>query len=102
MVPYDTEPLDPVFEKTMTWESGQRILRVTQIIKRHKQLFPVYITSFICGPDSFLLGYFRRIMGDKPSLTLELDNHTADAGINSVVCINYSHCRFLKVLLNVR
>ena len=46
-------------------------------------LFGVYITNFSCGPDSFLLGYFREAMGDRPSLTLELDEHTADAGIDT-------------------
>ena len=36
------------------------------------QLFGTYITNFSCGPDSFIIGYFRDIMGRKPSLTLEL------------------------------
>ncbi len=30
-----------------------------------------------------LLTTFRSLMGTKPSLTLELDGHTADAGINT-------------------
>jgi len=38
-----------------------------------------------CGPDSFIIGYFREIMGRKPSLTLELDSHTADAGLETRV-----------------
>ncbi|MBW1827412.1 MAG: activase, partial [Deltaproteobacteria bacterium] len=42
-----------------------------------------FITNFSCGPDSFIIGYFRDIMGRKPSLTLELDNHTADAGLET-------------------
>ncbi|GKT19357.1 acyl-CoA dehydratase activase, partial [Aduncisulcus paluster] len=46
-------------------------------------LFGTYITNFSCGPDSFLLGHFRKVMGRKPSLTLELDSHTADAGIET-------------------
>ncbi|MDA8163781.1 MAG: activase, partial [Desulfobacteraceae bacterium] len=35
------------------------------------------------GPDSFLVTYFRDVMGRKPSLTLELDSHTADAGVET-------------------
>jgi predicted nucleotide-binding protein (sugar kinase/HSP70/actin superfamily) len=45
----------------------------------------VYITHFSCGPDSFIITYFRDVMGRKPSLTLELDSHTADAGIETRV-----------------
>ncbi len=66
-----------------SWESGKRIIRAAEFIKRHPQLFPVYISNFSCGPDSFLVPIFRTILGNKPSLTLELDQHTADAGINT-------------------
>ena len=52
---------------------------------QHEKLFGVYITNFSCGPDSFLVTYFRNIMGSKPSLTLELDSHTADAGVDTRV-----------------
>ena len=40
----------------------------------------VYLTNFNCGPDSFLLSYAEEIMGNRPFLTLELDEHGADAG----------------------
>ena len=67
----------------MYWGMGQRILQAARRAAGHPQLFGVYITNFSCGPDSFLLGYFREIMGRKPSLTLELDSHTADAGLDN-------------------
>jgi predicted nucleotide-binding protein (sugar kinase/HSP70/actin superfamily) len=35
----------------------------------------------MCGPDSFLCSYFRRLMGTKPYLELEVDDHTAEAGM---------------------
>ena len=41
------------------------------------QLFGVYITNFLCAPDSFIVSYFRRVMKQKPSLTLELDDDAA-------------------------
>jgi len=69
----------------MYWSAGQRILRVANFVKKHPQLFGCYITNFSCGPDSFLVGYFRNIMGRKPSLTLELDSHVADAGLETRV-----------------
>lgn len=69
--------------ENMYWFSGQQILKSARIVKEHKQLFGVYITNFSCGPDSFILSYFRKIMGTKPSLTLELDSHSADVGIDT-------------------
>ncbi|MBX3042101.1 MAG: activase [Candidatus Kapabacteria bacterium] len=67
----------------MYWESGKRILKAAKIVKEHPQLFAVYVSNFSCGPDSMIISSFRDIMGTKPSLTLELDGHTADAGINT-------------------
>ncbi|MFZ1985539.1 MAG: acyl-CoA dehydratase activase [Desulfatitalea sp.] len=67
----------------MYWGMGQRIMTAAGKVKPHPQLFATYITNFSCGPDSFLIGYFRDLMGRKPSLTLELDSHTADAGLET-------------------
>jgi predicted CoA-substrate-specific enzyme activase len=68
---------------SMYWGMGQRIMMAARRIKPHSQLFGTYITNFSCGPDSFVIGYFRELMGRKPSLTLELDSHSADAGLET-------------------
>lgn len=68
---------------SMYWAMGQRIMMAARKIEPHPQLFGTYITNFSCGPDSFVLNYFRNMMGSKPSLTLELDSHSADAGIET-------------------
>lgn len=83
MLPYQDEPLPEPHTDYMHWEMGQEILRAAAIIKRDPQLFGVYITNFLCAIDSLLVTYFRKLMQSKPSLTLELDGHTADAGINT-------------------
>jgi predicted nucleotide-binding protein (sugar kinase/HSP70/actin superfamily) len=67
----------------MYWQCGQRILAAARLIRREPRLQAIYLTSFGCGPDSFLLGYFRREMAGKLYLELELDDHTADAGVNT-------------------
>ncbi|UCF92100.1 MAG: activase [Desulfobacterales bacterium] len=77
----DEEPT----KRHMYWGMGQVILKAGRIVAKHPQLFGTYITNFACGPDSFVVGYFRDIMGRKPSLTLELDSHTADAGLETRV-----------------
>jgi predicted CoA-substrate-specific enzyme activase len=65
------------------WGMGQRILQAAAVVRDHPQLFAVYVSNFSCGPDSFLMGYVREQMGRKPALTLELDSHTADAGLDT-------------------
>ncbi len=63
------------------WAYGQKILRAAEIIKRDGRLFGVYLSNFSCGPDSFLMPFFKDIMGSKPCLQLEIDEHSADAGV---------------------
>jgi predicted CoA-substrate-specific enzyme activase len=65
----------------MFWRSGQDILAAATLVRNNPRLQAIYLTSFNCGPDSFILSFFRNIMADKPFLELELDDHTADAGI---------------------
>jgi predicted CoA-substrate-specific enzyme activase len=86
VIPYDFLPIEEVDNaefRQMYWTSGHGILKAGRFITKTPNLFGVYITNFSCGPDSFITGYFRDIMGQKPSLTLELDAHTADAGVDT-------------------
>ncbi|MFH1436296.1 MAG: acyl-CoA dehydratase activase, partial [Pseudomonadota bacterium] len=76
---FEEEPCDG----DMCWAVGQELLKAASFVKKHPQLFAAFVTNFSCGPDSFLIGYVRDIMKAKPSLTLELDSHTADAGIDT-------------------
>lgn len=64
----------------MFWKYGQRILKAGKFIRNHPQLHALYITNFSCGPDSFLTTYFKKVMGEKPALTIEIDEHSAPAG----------------------
>jgi predicted nucleotide-binding protein (sugar kinase/HSP70/actin superfamily) len=65
----------------MYWRSGQRMLSSAYSIARDHRLHAVYITNFSCGPDSFILKHIHREMGGKPWLLIELDEHSADAGV---------------------
>jgi len=84
-IPMDFLPLETVnlserYGK-MFWRSGQDILAAATIIKDDPRLQAIYVTSFNCGPDSFISSFFTRILDDKPFLELEMDDHTADAGV---------------------
>jgi len=84
VIPYDMfDYRGQAVDDNQYWEGGKKILKTARIIKDNPQLYATYISNFSCGPDSILLTTFRSIMGTKPSLTLELDGHTADAGINT-------------------
>jgi predicted CoA-substrate-specific enzyme activase len=63
------------------WRYGQKIMAAAEIIRQYDNLNAVYITNFGCGPDSFITQFFRKQMGDKPYLQLEIDEHSADAGV---------------------
>jgi predicted nucleotide-binding protein (sugar kinase/HSP70/actin superfamily) len=64
----------------MYWRSGQKIMAAARIVRDHPGLFPLYLTNFGCGPDSFISHFFREEMAGKPYLQLEIDEHSADAG----------------------
>jgi predicted nucleotide-binding protein (sugar kinase/HSP70/actin superfamily) len=86
VIPLDFLNIDEERSKRhMYWGMGKIMMKAGRFVERHPQLFGTYITNFSCGPDSFVVGYFREIMGRKPSLTLELDSHTADAGLETRV-----------------
>jgi len=64
----------------MYWNYGQKILAAARCIKKTPNLYPVYITNFGCGPDSFVTKFFAEEM-DRPFLELQIDEHSAEAGI---------------------
>jgi predicted nucleotide-binding protein (sugar kinase/HSP70/actin superfamily) len=64
----------------MYWKYGQKILAGARIIANDRRLYPVYITNFGCGPDSFIMKYVGAELKGKPCLVLEVDEHSADVG----------------------
>jgi predicted CoA-substrate-specific enzyme activase len=81
VIPMDMVKLSDDHYDFIYWQSGRRILRAAQLARETPGLYPVYISNFGCGPDSFILHHFKKVMGDKPHLVLELDEHSADAGL---------------------
>jgi predicted CoA-substrate-specific enzyme activase len=84
-IPMDYLPLEDIdIQKTwpnMYWRSGQSLLKAAEIIRDNPNLFALYIGNFSCGPDSFIQRFFKETMGDKPFLHIEIDEHSADAGV---------------------
>jgi len=67
--------------RQMYWPNGQRILAAARIIARDPRLHAVYMGNFRCGPDSFLSHFVHEEMAGKPYLEIEIDEHSADAGM---------------------
>ncbi|MCK8600533.1 acyl-CoA dehydratase activase [Desulfoferrobacter suflitae] len=65
----------------MYWGLGAKILRTAKRIARTPNWYGLHLTNFSCGADSFIEHFYRHILGDKPSLILELDEHSAVAGV---------------------
>lgn len=84
-LPLDMLPLEQVDLSArwsgMYWAYGQKILAAAALIRQDPRLFAVYLTNFSCGPDSFISHFFQRELGDKPSVQIEIDEHSADAGV---------------------
>ncbi|MDR2245517.1 MAG: acyl-CoA dehydratase activase [Treponema sp.] len=86
VVPFDILPFngEDIFPN-MYWYYGQQDVKSAALLKKENNIYVTYITNFSCAPDSFILHYIKWIMGQKPFLVLELDSHSADAGIDTRV-----------------
>ncbi len=84
-VPVDMLDLTPynIFEnyRNMYWPNGQKIIAAAQHVAKTEGLYAVYLSNFRCGPDSFIWHYVTEELKGKPFLHLEVDEHSADAGM---------------------
>ncbi|MCF8085902.1 MAG: acyl-CoA dehydratase activase [Desulfohalobiaceae bacterium] len=84
-LPLDFLPLEEeghrISGENMYWGYGQKILAAAHFLRHYPNLHPVFLTNFSCGPDAFILHFFLDILGERPFLELEIDEHTADAGV---------------------
>jgi len=84
VIPFDILPFtEETIYPNMYWYYGQQNMKVSVLLKNEGNIYVTYISNFSCAPDSFLLHYLKWIMGTKPFLILELDSHTADAGVDT-------------------
>jgi len=86
IVPFDILPFDDeeIFSN-MYWYYGQQDVKAASLLKKEDNVYITFVTNFSCAPDSFILHYLKWIMGQKPFLVLELDSHSADAGVDTRV-----------------
>ena len=76
----DTARVDLSDFPNMYWGLGAQILRTAKLVKANTGAYGIHLTNFSCGADSFIEHFYRHVMGEKPYLILELDEHSAVAG----------------------
>lgn len=64
------------------WRYASEILAAAAFCARTPGLYPVFMTSFKCAPDSIIGEYLTRILerAGKPFLVLQLDEHDSNVG----------------------
>ncbi len=82
----DVTEVEPLL-KEIHWKYAAQILKAATFIAKSDHLYPVFISSFKCAPDSFAVDYFKQIMESfhKPYLVLELDEHDSSVGYETRV-----------------
>jgi len=77
-LPLDNEDISDI-NANMYWNSGRKILAAAKLVRKHPNLHIIFITNFKCGPDSYIKSFLGDAAG-KPSLLLQFDGHSNDAG----------------------
>ncbi|HQL82537.1 MAG TPA: acyl-CoA dehydratase activase-related protein [Spirochaetota bacterium] len=77
----ETPELDDLLE-AVHWKYASQILETARTIAGMKGVYPVFVTSFKCTPDSYVVEYFKQTLdaADKPYLILQLDEHDSSVG----------------------
>jgi len=84
MLDVDENELDTLREilGDTKWKFAAAILSAADLVAHTENLYPVFITSFKCAPDSFIIDYFKQLMDyyNKPYLILQLDEYDSNVG----------------------
>ena len=81
-IPMDFLPLDTNNGEAAShyWRYGQKITAAAELIAEDERLEALYISNFGCGPDSFIIHFFKHRLSGKPFLEIEIDEHSSDVG----------------------
>ncbi|MBI2395842.1 MAG: hypothetical protein HYV09_40130 [Deltaproteobacteria bacterium] len=81
-IPMDCLPIDPstpAMEKVY-WADSNRAVRAAASARRSGDVFPLMLSSFGCGPASFVEHVFHELLIGYPHSILESDGHGGAAG----------------------
>jgi predicted CoA-substrate-specific enzyme activase len=75
--------LAPVEAGRTAWHFANQILNAVALARQHPNLFLLCVSNFSCTIDAFTQAMLGSELGAKPFLILEIDAHTADAGVQT-------------------
>jgi predicted CoA-substrate-specific enzyme activase len=75
--------LAPVEKGPTAWHFANNILNAVALSRQHSNLFLLCVSNFSCTIDAFTQATLGSELGEKPYLILEIDAHTADAGVQT-------------------
>ena len=84
-IPWDLFPAEEVVLperwRALPWKFNRDQLRVLTLARRDPRLFPIWVSSFGCGPDGFTSKHLEQLLAGRPRLLLEFDEHRGEAGL---------------------
>ncbi len=75
--------LAPIEEGPTAWYFSNQVMNAVALAKQHPNLFLLCVSNYSCTVDAFTHALIAAEMGSKPYLIIELDAHTADAGVQT-------------------
>jgi predicted CoA-substrate-specific enzyme activase len=82
VIPGDALPAESPIGKDV-WHFTQRVLAAAHHARRHPDRYICNLSCFSCGPDAVVHHRLRRELEGQPFCFLEIDSHTAHAGIET-------------------
>src|SRR5208337_5151104 len=70
-------------EGPTVWHAANQILNAVSLARQYPNLFLLCVSNFSCTIDAFTYAMLASELGSKPYLMLEIDAHTADAGVQT-------------------
>ncbi|MFP4444256.1 MAG: acyl-CoA dehydratase activase, partial [Spirochaetia bacterium] len=80
--PYPGAPDASEMLSFIPWTFAYQVIKTAYRASVTPGLYPIFVSSFKCSPDSFITEYFKRIMerAGKPYLILQVDDHDSSVG----------------------
>lgn len=83
VIPSDGLPFVPSENKRDIWHFTQRALSAVEYASQHEECYICVLSCFSCGPDAIIHHRLRHELEGTPFCFLEIDSHTAHAGIET-------------------
>lgn len=83
VVPADLLPFEPPAVERDVWHFTQANLSAIRYAQQHEDAYICCLSCFSCNPDAIFHHRLRHELEGRPFCFLEIDSHTADAGIDT-------------------